>query len=141
VFEAFTRPELVKRWLYGPDEWPLVHCEIDFKVGGTYRYVWRQKEKGDMGVGGAFREIAAPERIVHTELFDPDWTGGETVVTTLFKEQGSRTTVTATVLYSSQQARDAALKTGMLEGWSQAYDRLAELLASTTAGEGSHRVA
>jgi uncharacterized protein YndB with AHSA1/START domain len=130
VFDAYTKPELVKRWLWGPEEWRLVQCEIDLRAGGAYRYVWRHKEKGDMGLSGVYREVTPPERIVNTELFDQDWTGGETVVTTIFEERGGRTTVTATVLYSSQEARDAALKTGMIDGWSQSLDRLAALLAS-----------
>jgi uncharacterized protein YndB with AHSA1/START domain len=129
VFEAMIRPELVKRWLYGPDDWPMVQCDIDFRVGGKYRYVWRNPEKGDMGMGGVFREIAAPERMVHTELFDEDWTGGETVLTTRFDERAGRTTVATTVRYSSKAAREGALKTGMLDGWGVAYDRLAELLS------------
>src|SRR5262249_39833378 len=112
------------------EEWRLVQCDIDAKVGGGYRYVWRHKEKGDMGLSGVYREITPPERIVHTELFDEDWTGGGTVGTTIFEKRGGRTTVTSTVLYSSQAARDAALKTGMIDGWSQSLDRLAELLAS-----------
>ena len=132
VFEAMVRPELVKQWLYGPDDWPMAVCEIDFRVGGNYRYVWRNKEKGDMGMGGVFKEIAAPERIVHTELFDEDWTGGETVLTTRFDERGGRTIVTVTVRYSSKAAREGALKTGMIEGWGVAYDRLAEMLSSGT---------
>lgn len=130
VFAAFTKPELVKRWLYGLDDWPLAECAIDLRVGGAYRYVWRHRERGDMGMGGVYREIVPPEWIVHTELFDQDWTGGETLVTTVFDERDGRTTVSATVLYSSREARDAALKTGMLEGWGRAYDQLADLLAS-----------
>jgi uncharacterized protein YndB with AHSA1/START domain len=83
-----------------------------------------------MGMGGVYREIDAPNRTVHTELFDQDWTGGETVVTTVFEERHGKTTVTSTVLYSSKQARDNALKTPMLEGWGQAYDQLAAMLAT-----------
>ena len=90
-----------------------------------------RKQLADMG--GTFKEIAAPDRIVHTELFDQDWTGGETVQTTRFEEQGGRTTVTVTVRYSSKEAREGALKTGMMDGWGVAYDRLAELLASGKA--------
>jgi uncharacterized protein YndB with AHSA1/START domain len=130
VFDAYTRPEMIKKWLFGPAEWPLVVCEIDLRVGGKLRYVWRNKERGDMGMSGVFREVAAPERLAHTELFDEDWTGGETLLTTTFVESGGRTTVAATVRYSSQAARDAALKTPMLEGWSQGHDRLDELLAT-----------
>jgi uncharacterized protein YndB with AHSA1/START domain len=130
VFDAYTKPEMVKQWLFGPAEWPLVHCEIDLRVGGKLRYVWRNKERGDMGMSGVFREIVASARLAHTELFDEDWTGGETLLTTTFEERGGRTTVAATVLYSSQAARDAALETGMVGGWSQGHDRLDELLAT-----------
>lgn len=128
VFDAHTKPELVKRWLYGPEEWPMIQCEIDLRVGGRLRYVWRHAEQGEMAVSGVFREIVAPERLVHTELFDEDWTGGETVVTTVFEEHSGRTTMIATVLYSSREARDGALKTGMIDGWSAALDRMEELL-------------
>ena len=130
VFDAFTKPEMVKRWLFGPEEWPIVHCEIDLRVGGRLRYVWRHKEKGEMGLSGVFREVKAPERIVHTELFDEDWTGGETVLAVTFSERDGRTTISATVRYSSRAARDGALKTDMIEGWSQGHDRLDLLLAT-----------
>jgi uncharacterized protein YndB with AHSA1/START domain len=130
VFDAFTKPEMVKRWLYGPAEWRLAVCEIDLRAGGKLRYVWRNKEKGDMGLSGVFREVVAPERLVNTELFDQDWTGGETVLTTVFEESNGRTTVSITVRYSSQAARDGALKTGMIGGWSQSHDRLDQLLAA-----------
>src|SRR5262245_47026828 len=78
VFEAFTRPELLRRWLLGPPGWSMVVCDIDLKVGGTYRYVWRRDSDGtDMGMGGVYREIVAPERIVSTERFDESWYPGE----------------------------------------------------------------
>ena len=130
VFDAYTRPEMIKKWLFGPAEWPMVVCEIDLRVGGKLRYVWRNKERCDMGMSGVFQDVAVPERLVHTELFDEDWTGGETLLATTFVESGGRTTVAATVRYSSQAARDAVLKTPMLEGWSQGHDRLDELLAT-----------
>jgi uncharacterized protein YndB with AHSA1/START domain len=133
VFEAFTTPEMVKEWLWGPPEWPMVHCEIDLRMGGRLRYVWRHKSKGEMGMSGLFRDIKAPELLVNTELFDEDWTGGESLVTTAFEEQGGRTIVSATVLYSSQAARDSALETGMIEAWSQGHDRLDQLLAPVSA--------
>jgi len=130
VFEALTKPELFKRWLLGPPGWSLPVCEIDLKVGGACRFVWRGPDGTDMGMRGAYREIVPPERIVHTELFDEDWTGGETLVTTVLVEDGGKTTLTMTVLYSSREARDAALSTGMEQGVAASYDRLAELLAS-----------
>jgi len=130
VFEALTKPELFKRWLLGPPGWSLPVCEIDLKVGGACRFVWRGPDGTDMGMRGVYREIVPPERIVHTELFDEDWTGGETLVTTVLVEDGGKTTLTMTVLYSSREARDAALSTGMEQGVAASYDRLAELLAS-----------
>jgi uncharacterized protein YndB with AHSA1/START domain len=135
VFEAFTNPEMVRQWLWGPDEWPMVDCRIDLRVGGAYRYVWRHHEEGDMGMGGTFHEIVPPKRLVYTELFDEDWTGGETLVTAVFEEKDGRTTVTTNVRYSSEEARDGALKTGMLRGWGQAYDRLDDHLVQHMAKE------
>lgn len=130
VFDAYTKPEMVKQWLFGPDEWPMVHCEIDLRVGSKLRYVWRHKDKGDMGLSGVFREVEIPELLANTELFDEDWIGGETLLTTTFEDHGGRTTVTATVRYSSAEARDGSLKTGMIEGWSQGHDRLDQFLAT-----------
>jgi uncharacterized protein YndB with AHSA1/START domain len=131
VFEAWTKPGLVKRWLYGPDDWRLVVCEMDLQVGGATRFVWRQRDgkEKDMGMSGVFREIAPPERLVFTENWDEDWTGGEVLNTLTFTEHDGRTTMTQTVLYSSRAARDGALKTGMEHGAAVSYDRLAELLA------------
>ena len=136
IFNCMSKPELVRRWLLGPPGYTMPVCEIDFRVGGRYRYVWRGPDGTEMGMGGVYREIVLSERIVQTELFDQDWTGGETVGTALLTEQGSRTTLTITELYSSKEARDGALRTGMAEGMSAGYDRLAELLTSMMEGEG-----
>jgi uncharacterized protein YndB with AHSA1/START domain len=130
VFKAWTTPELMKRWLYGPDEWRLAVCEFDMRVGGKVRFEWRNPEGKSMGLSGVCREAVAPERLVFTEVWDEDWTGGETLVTLVFTEDAGKTTVTQTVLYSSQAARDGALKTGMEHGAAMSYDRLAELLTS-----------
>ncbi|HEX6012476.1 MAG TPA: SRPBCC domain-containing protein [Geminicoccaceae bacterium] len=86
-----------------------------------------------MGMSDVYREVAPPERLVHTELFDADWTGGETLVTTVLREHAGRTTLTSTVRYSSREARDTAFRTGMEQGVAASYGRLAELLASTPA--------
>jgi len=129
VFDCFTKPELVPRWLLGPPGWTMPVCEIDLRVGGTYRYVWRHPERGDMGVTGTYRELAPPERIVHTELFDEDWTSGGATVTTVFTEAGGETTVTMTIRFTSAKAREAALATGMTRGMAQSYDRLDAVLA------------
>lgn len=130
VFDAWTRPELLKRWLLGPPGWSLPVCEVDLRVGGALRFVWRGADGTEMGLRGVYREIAPPERLVHTELFDQDWTGGETLVTTVLAERDGRTAATATVLYATRAARDAALATGMEHGIAASYDRLSTLLAS-----------
>jgi len=107
-------------------------CEIDLRVGGKYRYVWRKDSDGaEMGMGGVYREIVVPERLVTTERFDEAWYPGEAVGTLVLVEQRGRTTVTQTMLYESREARDAVLKSGMEKGVAASYDRLADLLAST----------
>ena len=134
VFDAFTKPELVRRWLLGPEGWSMPVCEIDLRVGGKYRYVWRHAKGQEMGMGGEFREIAPPERIVSTEKFDEAWYPGEAVGTLVLTERDGKTTVTQIVLYQSREARDAVLKSPMESGVAAGYNRLAELLASTMAG-------
>jgi uncharacterized protein YndB with AHSA1/START domain len=134
VFDAHTKPELVKRWLLGPPGWSMPVCEIDLRVGGKYRYVWRHDREGtEMGMGGVYREIVTPERIVNTERFDEAWYPGEAVDTLVLVERSGRTTLTLTVRYESREARDAVLKSGMESGVTASYDRLADLLASTPA--------
>jgi uncharacterized protein YndB with AHSA1/START domain len=111
-------------------------CQIDFRVGGAYRYVWRHEERGtEMGMGGLYREIVVPERIVSTEKFDEAWYPGEALGTLLLVERSGRTTLTNTVRYESREARDAVLKTPMESGVAAGYDRLEELLAGRLAGK------
>ena len=128
VFDAFTKPELVRRWLLGPDGWSMPVCEIDLRVGGAYRYVWRKSGVPDMGMGGVFREIAVPERLAATERFDESWYDGEALDTTVFTEQDGVTTVTVTILYESKEARDTASRSGMEHGMAAGYNRLEEQL-------------
>ena len=129
VFDALTKPELVKQWLLGPDGWSMPVCEIDLKVGGKYRYVWRRDKDGtEMGMGGVYRQIVAPERIVATEKFDQSWYPGEALGTLVLIEQAGKTILTQTVLYESREARDGVLKSGMEKGVVASYDRLAKLL-------------
>lgn len=135
VFDCWTKPELLRRWLTGPPGWSFVVCEVDLRVGGAYRFVWRGPDGTEMGMGGVHREVVAPERIVNTQLFDQDWTGGEAVGTLVLTEKDGRTTATNTILYSSKAARDGALKSGMEQGLEAGYARLDELLAQTRAAK------
>ena len=132
VFDTLTKPQLVKRWLLGPPGWTMPVCEIDLRVGGKYRYLWQNADGRTMGVGGTFTEIARPSRIVITQLFDEDWTGGETIVITGFVETNGKTRLTTTIRYVSREVRDAALKTGMAKGMEAGYERLDDLLKEET---------
>ena len=134
VFDAHTKPELVRRWLLGPPGWTMPVCEIDLRVGGRYHYVWRSDKDGkQMGISGVYREIVAPERIINTEKFDEAWYPGEAVDTLVLVEQAGKTTLTMTMLFESREIRDAALKSGMEKGVAVSFDRLEDLLASPGA--------
>jgi len=113
VFDAYTKPELLKRWL------------------GDGR---------EMGVRGVYREVVRPERLVNTEKFDDAWYPGESLIKATFVEQGGKTTLTATMRYESTEARDAVIKSPMESGVAKSYDKLAELLASGggARGESGH---
>jgi uncharacterized protein YndB with AHSA1/START domain len=130
VFEAYTKPELVKRWLGVHGGWSWSVCEIDLRVGGAYRFVWRGPGGEEMGMGGVYREVVVPERIVATEAFDQSWYPGEAVSTVVLVQQGDRTTLTLTVRYQSREARDAVLESPMEQGVAAGFDKLEELLAS-----------
>ena len=130
LYRCHTEADLVRQWLLGPPGWTMPVCEIDARVGGKYRYVWKQDSGAEMGMGGLFRVIVRPERIVNTQLFDQDWTGGETVGTMTLTESNGRTTLHNVVVYASKEARDGALMTGMMEGMQSAYQKLDALLGS-----------
>jgi len=131
VFDALTDPKLVKRWLLGPPGWSMPVCEIDLKVGGKYRYVWRNEDGREMAMGGTYREIVRHDRIVNTEKFDEAWYPGEALITTTLVEKDGDTTLTQTMLMVSREARDEVLKSGMETGVSVSYDRLDEVLKSS----------
>lgn len=130
VFEAYTTPELLRRWLLGPEGWAMPVCEVDLRPGGGYRYVWRKEGEPDLALTGTFEEVQPPERLVAREVYDGDWTGGETLVVIEFEAQeDGGTLVRTTVQYSSTGSRDAAMRTGMADGMEAGYSRLDELLA------------
>ncbi|PYX28129.1 MAG: ATPase [Acidobacteria bacterium] len=138
VWDAFTKPELLKRW-FGPRGWSMVACEVDLRVGGGFRFVLRGPDGKDMGMRGVYREIVAPERSVHMESFD-DYPG-ESQVTGAFVEHEGKTTLTATVLYPSKEVRDIVIQSGMEHGAAESYDKLAEMLATTAAKQESRGAA
>jgi uncharacterized protein YndB with AHSA1/START domain len=129
VFRALSQPDLLKRWC-GPTDWTMAVCEVDFQVGGKWRFVMRRPDGKEFGQFGVYREIVPTERIVNTELWD-DWDAGETLVTTHLAERDGQTTFTSTILFPSQQVRDTVLKGGLEHGAAESYDKLAELLATS----------
>ena len=135
VFHAYTRPELVRRWLGVFGGWTFALCEIDLTVGGTYRYLWNGPEAATLGIRGTFMEIERNARIVCTERFDPPFDHGEAIDTVTFTEQAAKTTLTITVLAPSKEARDGMLKSGMADGVTASFDNMDGVLASQTPSE------
>jgi uncharacterized protein YndB with AHSA1/START domain len=129
VFRAQTEPQLIKRWLLGPPGWTMPECTVDLRVGGRLRYVWAHEDGRSMGMGGVFREINAPGKLVHTELFDEDWTGGETLCATTLTPQAGGTLYALNIRCSTREARAKVLAIGATKGLQASYDVLDQLLA------------
>lgn len=126
VWRALTEPALIRRWMETPSS-PMTACEVDLRPGGAIHYAW-----GAMVLAGAFREVEPPAegrpgRIVHTELFEPDWTDGETVCTTTLAPDGQGTLLIMDILYSGTEGRDMAMASGMGDGMRQGYEALDEV--------------
>jgi uncharacterized protein YndB with AHSA1/START domain len=133
VWQAMTRPELIRRWLFLPADWKMTRCDEDVRVGGAYRWEWAGPDGNiAMAMGGVYREVVPNDRLVRTEKFEfggqPQ--AGEQLATLEFVEQRGGTLVAITVVYPSKEARDAALASGMERGMAAGYDRLEELFAS-----------
>ena len=132
VWLCYSKPELVRRW-YGLPDWTMTVCEMDFRVGGKWRYITVSPGGYEMGSQGLYREIVEPERIGPTEYYDDDWTKGGSDNVVVFTERDGRTISTMTVTYSSPEARAAAVATLMAEGMEIGFKRLDELLAAEQA--------
>src|SRR5687767_13613672 len=134
VYRAYTEPELVRRWMLGPPGWSMPVCEMDVRVGGTYRWRWRSDDNAnEFGFSGTFREVQPPSRLVHTEAYDPGTLGGgspgnDAIVTVTLTEESGVTTVTTLIDFGSKETRDAAVATGMTDGMEQSYQLLDRLL-------------
>ncbi|MCC5828299.1 MAG: SRPBCC domain-containing protein [Phycisphaeraceae bacterium] len=129
IFDAHTKPEYLKRWFSGDDQWPMVECRLDPRVGGEVRFVWRHQDGRRMGLGGEMREFDPPHAFAHTERFDDDWPGGEMLTRYTFQEHHTGTMVNCTVQFHTAQARKAAIDANMLDGWNRCIERLERLLA------------
>ncbi|WP_205315817.1 SRPBCC family protein [Nonomuraea lactucae] len=131
VFDAWTKPELLRRW-FGPHGYQLVVCDVDLRVGGTWRYVLCRPDGTEIHLHGVHREIAAPERLTRTEANDycDAEAGEESLTTIVLVERDNRTTLTSTMRYPSKQIRDAMINFGAESGIAESYDRLTEVLAA-----------
>lgn len=132
VFDAYTKPALIRKWLGAMNGWEFDVCEVDLREGGKYRWVWRNVDGRTMGMGGVYREISAPDRLVCTESFDDAWYPGEGLVTVTFVESAGTTMLTVTMRYESTAARDGVLASPMESGVKASYDKLEEMLAATS---------
>lgn len=139
VYEAFTKPTLLRRWFHGAPGWRLQECEIDLRVGGAYRYLWREENgPGQLGITGVFLEIVTGKKLVVSERYDDAWYPGDASTTTTFTERAGKTTLVMTVRYASKEVRDMVLQTPMATGASAGMDSLAEFLAAQLAERARH---
>ena len=135
VYRAYTEPDLMSQWQLGPPGWTMPVCEMDVRVGGRYRWMWRSETDGrEFGFSGVYREVDPALRLVHTERYEPGTVGGEfseaeALITVGFAEDNGMTTVTSTMDFGSKAARDAVMSTGMTDGMEQSYALLDRKLA------------
>jgi uncharacterized protein YndB with AHSA1/START domain len=131
VFEALTRPEHVRNWWAPKSRGAMLVCEIDFRVGGAWRYTMRTNDGYEVGFSGTFLEITAPSRVVQTEVFDPFPDAASTVTMELVEKDG-KTTMTCRSLYPSAEIRDQVIATGMEDGMRESYRQLTDVVRSLT---------
>ena len=127
VFEAFTKCEHLKRWM-GPCTLTMVSCETDLRVGGRYRFVFRTPDGSEVGFSGEYREIARPERVVRTFVFEP-MPDKEALETLTLEEHDGKTTITTLTVHKTVEDRDGHVQSGVDKGMTEGYARLDELLA------------
>ncbi len=132
VWLCYSKPDLVRRW-YGLPDWKMTVCDMDFRVGGRWRYVTVGPTGYELASQGIYTTIAEPERIDQTEYYDDDWTKGGSANVVVFTEADGRTTATTTVTYSSPEARAAAVATPMATGMEIGFKRLDQVLAEEQA--------
>ncbi len=131
VFDAWTKPELLKRW-WAPKSFgvSLFECESDLRVGGTYRYAFGRDPKNPEVFSGRYIEVNSPLRLVLTQVYERMSHAGEAVVTATFEESQGQTRLTLHQLFPSKEALEGALASGMEPGMRVTLDQLDTLVAS-----------
>jgi uncharacterized protein YndB with AHSA1/START domain len=128
VFEAWSRAEVFKQWWVPKSSGlALLSCEMDVRVGGTYRLVFRHPAAGEMAFFGKYIEVTPHSRLAWT---NDDWGHGGPVTTVTFEEKGGKTLLVMTELYPSKEALDAAMASGSVDGPLESFDQLEELLVT-----------
>jgi uncharacterized protein YndB with AHSA1/START domain len=129
VFDAWTRPDYVRRW-YGCADFAMTVCDVDFREGGRWRWALRNPAEGVEHVfSGEYCESARPERLVFTERYEAV-PGSDHVVTLTLTERDGITTLSLHILHQSRQARDGQLQAGMEQGMELSLGRLDALVSS-----------
>ena len=136
VWDAHTKPGLVQRW-QGYPGWDMPVCEMDVRVGGTYKWQWRNLEDGTgFGFFGRFTAVNAPASLVHEQYFDPgnmDSTmpeGDPCIVSLELSEHSGVTTLVCNLTFASKEACEGAVASGMTDGMEYSYTRLDDLLTA-----------
>jgi uncharacterized protein YndB with AHSA1/START domain len=131
VYEAWTTPELVKRWWHA-NRGEVTTCEIDLRVGGEWRYVMVAEGGFEVGFHGEYREIVPNERIVSTEVYEgiSDGEAHAALNTLTLTEVDGRTTLTILVHHQTKEGRDAHINSGMEAGMQDAMDLLEQVAVS-----------
>jgi uncharacterized protein YndB with AHSA1/START domain len=127
VFRAWTTPELVRRWWSGR-RGEMTVVEMDFRVGGAWRYVMIASGGHEVGFHGEYREIVPDERIVWTEVYEGAPGGEPALVTATFSEEGGQTTLSLLTEVESRAVRDMIVETGMEGGVQEQMEILDEIL-------------
>jgi uncharacterized protein YndB with AHSA1/START domain len=130
VFDAWTKPEHLKKW-WGCDRTKMAECELDLKVGGGFRFVLKADDDSRFAFTGVYKEIDPPGRLVFTECFNDAGLGNpENLTTLVFEEVDGKTVMTATSVYDSRAHRDGHLEAGMAAGAAQSFYALDRLIES-----------
>jgi len=128
VWEAWTRPEYMRRW-YGNSCMTLEVCEMDVRPGGAWRRVLRMQDGKQIGFHGVYREVEFPQRVVFTEVYEPV-PEHPSLVTVTLSERDGKTSVVVEQLHDSVQSRDAHIGSGMEAGMREALDRLEDFVSA-----------
>ena len=125
VYKAWTTPELVRRWWHA-NRGEMTVCDIDLRVGGSWRYVMNAEGFGEVGFHGEYREIVPNERLVSTEVYEgiPDADAQAALDTLTLEEVDGRTIMTILVEHRTKEGRDAHIESGMEAGMQDAMDLL-----------------